>query len=973
MPEWYPGEHIKSSQNLLAGPTAESLSERLKVMVYMLSNSMLNGNHDEIFTSLIDIENADIRTHFKKLRNENPTIRASLERLFWLEINEATWLRKPMDEQRPLGLITWLLQLGQDPNCSVHLNSGPVWATPIREAIEAGYLELVQLLVRFQAQAELPKGSTCEEGFVNLTLDARCSDVEKTRVLNFLFDHQFLSNDEMLRAAIELSDIVLMTKVLQCDPDVTNYETTWRHPAQRRERSHFQTYLRHSSALMMAIQAGGPMADLMLDYLLQKGQPEPSILVDASLAAAYGTQHALMLRLDEIRIPEKMCNAEGITPLHAAVVGGDSTVCKYLLERHGGSSTSLILAAAILGNVDIVQLLIEYGGNPNAPLCRLDNEWYDYFNIPQIGRRYSQAMLSTLLNCEDYVDPTEGVYIVLIQNGATLEPGNVAELSRRGYYRCLEVALKAGGNPNDEGKNNHTALQCALDGSWSSEDEEQTSKRFLTVDLLIKAGANLRGGEVVRAIDHHEQEVLFYLLRNRGTLNDVDETGKCCLEAEINAHNDPFLQEILEGQEFPIDAGPFCAAILENDWDLLERLFERVRIPTDCHLLEGTAVGLAAEAGEVDILNKLLARFTHPSVLVSAILPFAIGEMAIVECRRYCNGSTYWRPSTEGYRIEGSPLALAALGRCTHGFRELLHRGCSMDRISWNVVAESERTSEYLEVLREFRSGSGMPRQYDSKLNSALCSAIRKRNHDLMRYLVEVGADVNELDLSPWSSKSPLQTAVRHDEIDMAAYLLENKANVNAPPAFSAGTTALQAAAIRGHIGLALRLIQLGARVNTRGAASYGTSALEGAAQHGSLDMVALLLHHGAVTTGRGRQQLVISAVFAHMGGYQCIITLLKDECGWTDADQDLSKLAEKYDGYPHWQCLRSYCCDEYHDGDTECVYHYTEEQRRLHYRTCKKCLKLEAKEEKGHDIDDWNESSLSSEEEDLDSEGAEY
>ncbi|KAF5234295.1 hypothetical protein FANTH_12186 [Fusarium anthophilum] len=857
IPEWYPGEHIKSSQDLLDGSTAESFSEQFKVMVYMLSNSMLNDSQPELFTSLTGIGNTDIRTHFRKLRNESPTIRACLEKLFKLEIKKATRLVKPIDEEISLKLITWLLELGQDPNCSTFRDEILVLASPIQQAIRAGNLELVQLLVRFHARAELPKGSPREKAFVNLTLDARCSDAQKLRLLNFLFDHRFLSNDEMLRAAIELGDTALTVNILQRDPDVTSYETAWLHPAQRRIESQFQPYLEHSSALMMAVQNGGPVADLMLDYFLQNGQPEPSILVDAYLAAAFGGQHALMLRLDEIHSPEQMCNAEGITPLHAAVVGGNPTVCKYLLELRGGSSTSLVLVAAILGNFDVVQLLIEHGANPNGLPCALGDDWYEYFNII------------------DY-------------------PG-------------------AGGDPNDEDGSDQTALQCALDGSWFDEEEEcHFVKRLPTVELLIKAGANLRGGEVVNAIELYERDVVFCLLRNNGTLNDVDKTGKGCLEAEILAQNDPFLQEILESQEFPIDAGPFCAAILENDWDLVGRLFGRSHSPTSCHLLEGTAVGLAALAGELDILNKLLDRFTDSGVLVSAFIPSGLDLWKIKEWSQ-----SYWRTATGAGRIKGSPLALAALDDRTSGFRELLRRGCSMDRVSWSVIAKSERTSEYLEVLREFGTSIGILTHDDMKWDPALCSAIKKGKHDLMRYLVEVGADVNELDVSSSISTSPLQTALLSDQIDMAAYLLENGANVNLPPAFDGGTSALQCAAIRGHIGFAVRLIQLGARVNARGARNCGTSALEGAAQNGRLDMLALLIHHGAVTTGRGRQQLVISVGYAQYQSFDSAAEWLKEECDWTDADQDLLELMNLTDGYPLRKCLRSYCCDEYHDSDT--------------------------------------------------------
>ncbi|KAF4498977.1 Sex-determining fem-1 [Fusarium agapanthi] len=907
------------------------------------------------------------------MRNDSPTIRAFLEKLFQLEIKNATSSFGQNDVPWPLHLITWLLERGQDPDCYclATINQHLTLVTPIQQAVDSGYLDLVQLLLRFHARPNLTQGSPCDEALVNLTLESRGSDVEKLRMLNSLFNNKFLNIDEMLRAAIELRNTALLRKILLDGPNVTTYETFWLHPARRRRPKHIRPHVAKSSALMMAVQVGGEIADLMLDYVLQNGQPAPSIMADASIAAAYGGHYSLMLRLDEIHVLRKICNTEGITPLHGAVAGGNRAVCKYLLNRHRGSSTSLILVAAILGNVEIVQLLIEYGGNPNALLSAPDNEWYDYFNIPNIAEGVSQAMLTVLLHWTDHHDSTEGVCMILIRNGATLEPGNVAELSRRCYHRCLEAALEAGGDPNDVGKSKRTALQCALDSSWSSDEEEdQTSRRFLTVELLIKAGANLRGGEVVRAIDLQEEDVVCCLLRNHGTLKDVDEMGKGCLEAEILAQNDSCIQDILEMQEDPIDAGPFCAAILENDWDLVGRLFERARTPTDCHLLEGTAVGLAAEAGELDILNKLLARFTHPSVLESAILPIRIDVRDIEELGRCRSGSAYWRTATDEDKTEGSPLALAALGGTTCGFRELLCHGCSMDRISWSVVAKIERTSEYLEVLREFGTSIGISGRYDSELRPALCSAIAMGKHELMRYLVEVGADVNEMDVSSISSMSPLQIAVLYHKIDMVAYLLENGADVNAPPAFDVGTTALQCAAMCGHIGFAVHLIQLGARVNARGASSYGKSALEEAAQHGRLDMVALLLHHGAVTTGRGRQQLVISVALAQREACHRIAKLLKDNCGWTGADQDLSERVDVNGRYPLGECLWSHCCDEYHNSDTQCVYHYTDKQRRLHYETCEKCWELEGEAGKVHGVDDGNESSFSSEDEDSDSEG---
>ncbi|RKK96658.1 hypothetical protein BFJ68_g14310 [Fusarium oxysporum] len=1013
MPEWYPGEHTKTAQNLFACPTAESLSEYFKVMVYMLSNSMVTEDDSQLdfYTSLMRIGIIDLRADLKKLRNENLTFRAFLERLFQFEIQKATSRFKHNTERSmPLDLITWLLELGQDPNCycEVVLYNYPVLATPMQQATKAGNLKLVELLLRYHACADIPQSRTHKEAFVNLALESGCSDAIKLRVLNLLFDHKFLNMDEMLRASIELRDEALMCKMLQCGVNVTSYETSWLHPKRRLElyvlsrRSRFA----NPSALMMAVQVGGRMADLMLDYLLLKGQPAPPILADACIAAAYGGHYAIVLRLDEMNSSGNFCNADGITPLQAAVVGGNATVCRYLLERYRGASSSLVLVAAVFVNIDVLQLLIDYGANPNARLYTDDIGFYDDFSIP--GTRFSGCpltILTMLLHQVNDHNHIEKSILKMIQNGAVLSYGHVARLSQHCLHTCLKEALSAGGDPNDDDGYGRTALQCAMarhfsvgvevqtdssvlfdeefqtDGCLSFDNQDKRVVRRLTVKHLIQAGAKMTVGEVVRAIILRDKPLLLFLLQHGGTLTDIDDTGRGCLEAEIEARNDPSLQEALEMQEFAIDAGPFCAAIQRQDWALVERLFERAHQPISCHLLEGTAVGLAANAGQLTIMEKLLTRFSRHSVLTSAILPVSFGTDNIEVNGEYWDRAGFWRTPAdeegEHIRTEGSLLTLAALGQDTSGFRELLRRGCYMDTIAWSIVAQSERSSDYLHLLREFGTGLGTSTKQDIQFKTALCEAIDMGNYDVTRYLVAVGADVNEFDIDApiWTTAkklSPLQLAAKKNDIDIALYLLEKEAKVNAPPAFYQGATALQFASIGGYLGFARHLLQLGARINVRGAPVLGRSALEGAAENGRLDMLALLVHHGAVTTGRGRQQLINSVAYAQGRAHNTAAEWLQETCGWSDADQGLLELVNVNDEYPLGECLRWYCCDEYHDSDTECVYHYTEEQRSNHYKSCQKCLEFDAESGKGHDIDDGNEGSVSNEDGDTDSEGDE-
>jgi hypothetical protein len=173
-------------------------------------------------------------------------------------------------------------------------------------------------------------------------------------------------------------------------------------------------------------------------------------------------------------------------------------------------------------------------------------------------------------------------------------------------------------------------------------------------------------------------------------------------------------------------------------------------------------------------------------------------------------------------------------------------------------------------------------------------------------------------------------------------YLLAKRANVNSPPGYANGLTALQAAVEGGHIGLANILLQHGARINARGTEFKG-SALELAARSGNIDMLQLLLHHGAITTGSGRRHFVTAVAFAMDRFYHTIVRFLKDKCGWTKADESLLRQLNKVGDFIEGltlgckTCL-TYCCDEIHDTDTPCIHDYSTEEEKHFADICQRC-----------------------------------
>ncbi|KUJ21248.1 ankyrin, partial [Mollisia scopiformis] len=133
--------------------------------------------------------------------------------------------------------------------------------------------------------------------------------------------------------------------------------------------------------------------------------------------------------------------------------------------------------------------------------------------------------------------------------------------------------------------------------------------------------------------------------------------------------------------------------------------------------------------------------------------------------------------------------------------------------------------------------------------DSALLSAIQRRDTEMVQFLIEAGANVNEL--SNFSTMSfigtALQAAAARGRTDIVQLLFEKGSNINEPLQGQSAMTALQAAVHFGHVNTAKFLLEHGADVNAS-ATNYEASrtALLTATINKNLVMVKLLLDFGA-------------------------------------------------------------------------------------------------------------------------------
>lgn len=964
MPEWCLGGHTQTIDALTTGSRNAMLPTFLRTMVYSLSNGWPNIGEVELdaFSSMLASILADNKRDTRSLRNKSITFRAFLETIFKLEIYRAT--SPPAGErrgfaERSLALIKLLLDLGQDPNLVVLGRFNSNMQKPIQMALRCGHVDLVRLLLDFNASIDEDQELYDGLGAVQAILRNGLSKAEQLRLLRVLERYEAISPEQVLCGAIQLGDTLLVEQLLQKDIDVTRIHSEWR--LNTNGFFKLDRYIGCESPLTRSMGTNNGLFKRLLAH--------PSILRHPAyltspvffIVAAMRENCETMQYLLELEPSGATCQPGGLAPLTAAVAYNNLSVARLLLEFEAVKSSHLIYIAAALGNEDMLQLLLQYGVPLNKIGKRGLQSLYCFDHFVNDSCR-PQSMIELILRdwTREQTDSQTKCLTTLIQAGVQFTGGDIQAMAGYNLFGPLEAALSAGGDPNERGSFGRTAIQCCLYPYTGNSRSTSLIKRQQTIRILLEGGAKLVGGEIGKSILDNDMDLTTLLLEYSRPTSMIAQEGICSVEALIMT--DPiyrnetiddfrFLRSLIEAQGGVINVGSLCAAIEQENWHLVDQLLlYPYQESKDRHILEGTALGMAAKAGQIEVLRRILGRITNGPELRPAFTPFTDpNELIYIKEDLPNSYKGFWRKeSAARIPLVGSPLILAALSADTSGFEELLRQGYFPDVTTISAVAKSVRASDYARLLKQYcQDLSNLPRLQEPQA-SPLMIPIKDGKIDLLKQLVEAGIDINDHDVLVEYGRSPLQLAVEFGNPEIVHYLLEKGAHVNAPPSYIGGAAALQLAAIQGYIGLAKTLLEYGARINATGAKYDGRTALEGAAEHGKLDMLEFLLQNGARYTGDGRLQFVSAVRYAIDNGRCACVDWLKGNYGWSVEDQVLCHRVgprlTTFDSY--CQNCFPFCCNEIHEDGADCIYHYPPGMEDPYMMPCDQCQESEWSDE---------------------------
>ncbi|XP_072386285.1 poly [ADP-ribose] polymerase tankyrase [Diabrotica undecimpunctata] len=587
-------------------------------------------------------------------------------------------------------------------------------------------------------------------------------------------------------------------------------------------------------------------------------------------AARSGAEDRLLVLLNPLNVNCHASDGRRSTPLHLAAGYNRNRVVQLLLQNgadvHAKDKGGLVPLhnACSYGHFEVTEMLIKHGANVNA------NDLWAFTPLHEAASKSRLEVCSLLL--AEGADPHQ----LNCHSKSAIDVAPTRELQERLAYEYKGHLLLDAARQADTTKikkyltpdiigfkhpySGDTALHSAVTSLYP--------KRKQVLETLIRKGAPLNEKNkdfltpLHLAADSSHYDLMDVLLRHGAKVNALDGLGQTALHRAAREDNVQACRILLS---YSVDATivslqGYTAAQVAGE-NVLKILQDPPTGSADveCQVLE------SAKSGDIDQVQRLLGSYPH---IVncrdldgrhSTPLHFASGynRVAVVEFLLQQGADVHAKD--KGGLV---PLHNA----CSYGHYEvtelLVKHGASVnvaDLWKFTPLHEAAAKGKYEIVKLLLKHGADpskknrdgatpldLVRENDQdvadllKGNSALLDAAKKGNLARVQRLV-TSDNINCRDAQGRNS-TPLHLAAGYNNVEVAEFLLENGADVNAQD--KGGLIPLHNASSYGHLDIAALLIKYNTVVNATD--KWGFTPLHEAAQKGRTQLCALLLAHGA-------------------------------------------------------------------------------------------------------------------------------
>ncbi|XP_066501703.1 poly [ADP-ribose] polymerase tankyrase-1 [Hoplias malabaricus] len=594
-------------------------------------------------------------------------------------------------------------------------------------------------------------------------------------------------------------------------------------------------------------------------------------------AARSGNEEKLMALLTPLNVNCHASDGRKSTPLHLAAGYNRVRIVQLLLQHgadvHAKDKGGLVPLhnACSYGHYEVTELLLKHGACVNAM------DLWQFTPLHEAASKNRVEVCSLLLS--HGADPT----LVNCHGKSAVDMAPTPELKERLTYEFKGHSLLQAAREADMAKvkktlaleiinfkhpqTHETALHCAV--------ASPHPKRKQVTELLLRKGANVNEKNkdfmtpLHVAAERAHNDILEVLQKHGAKMNAVDTLGQTALHRAALAGHLQTCRLLLSYGADPaiISLQGFTAAQMGNE-AVQQILNENIPVrnsDVDYRLLE------AAKAGDLDTVKQLCSpqnvNCRDLEGRHSTPLHFAAGynRVAVVEYLLHHGADVHAKD--KGGLV---PLHNA----CSYGHYEvaelLVRHGASVnvaDLWKFTPLHEAAAKGKYeicklllkhgADPTKKNRDGNtplDMVKEGDTDIqdllrgDAALLDAAKKGCLARVQKLCSP-ENINCRDTQGRNS-TPLHLAAGYNNLEVAEYLLEHGADVNAQD--KGGLIPLHNAASYGHVDIAALLIKYNTCVNATD--KWAFTPLHEAAQKGRTQLCALLLAHGADPTMKNQE-----------------------------------------------------------------------------------------------------------------------